>query len=1201
MYLKKLSLRGFKSFADSTELEFGPGITAVVGPNGVGKSNIADAILWVLGEQGYKALRTESSQDVIFSGSESRRPLSMSEVSLTLDNTSGRLPTDFSEVCIARRLFRTGESQYLLNKSVCRLRDVRDLLLGTGIGPDGYSVIGQGEIDAVLSIRSEDRRELIEEVAGIRKYRFRRDDAARKLERTEANLTRIRDIIHELSGQREPLEREAELARQYKQFDARLRTLELQLLARDYETIVQQRGRAANEAAVAKADLTASRGKIAELDAEHARLKPMLDDLDTQVSGFHRSLAEARQRVAEIRQQQAVDRERLRAVEARLTTVAAEIVGQKERLQLLSMQSEEAKQNHTTLVSQLAEAESTLKLHRTAFEQARQEQQQREKSIARLSGRRNQALQRMAALENEAAALEALRSDLQERADRMEKQQDALRQRVTELDAVIAQTGQERAELSQSLQQAAELKQRQEMHVATARALLRDHRAKREQLAAAISRLEERRQVLTELREAYEGYPDGLKTVLAAAKDGRLSGIRGVVGDLLDVPSKLETALQSGLGERLGWIITTSRSEALAAVEFLRSSGDGRAVFFPLVTSVAHTSGPRLAGMSGSVLGTAGQLVKYPRQLARVFEILLGDLVVCTDLPAALEAFERFAGRYRMVTLDGQVVERNGAIRSGPTEVPGAQSFGRKRELGEIEAQLTDLRACLAELWTTEERLDTDLQEARRQLQEAEERLSSLRTEAARAEKEADHLDATRQAASKALSENQQDVDRLSMQLQQAEARGRQVADECLQQRNQVEADKTEIGKLRASSGTEASSEQLRAKLTDCQVRVAEIGEKRNSARRVLQRSTEDIAQVTDSFRKSKAEHESLLREQEQRNQAITGEQAEAVQLYERVTDLERQMQAKTENATQLREQVAAVDDAVRKLNQAASGQSERLHEAEITLTREEGRLQSILERLTDTYEMTPEQALEMRDDELDESAARREARLLRSEIRRLGHVNLSSIEEYERLSAREQFLSSQEEDLCKARDDLLKVIADIDAAAETAFMATFDRVQDAFLGMFEQLFDGGNTRLVLTEPERPLEAGVDILVQLPGKKAQSLPLLSGGERAKVAIALLFAMLKVNPSPFCVLDEIDASLDDANTERFADILHEFSHSTQFVIITHNPYTMERVDTLHGITMEQPGVSIVIPVRLEEAQRQARQTQHVPDTEPLTTQ
>ena len=1191
MHLKQLAMRGFKSFADATELDFGPGTAAIVGPNGVGKSNISDAILWVLGEQSQRTLRTENSQDIIFTGTDARRPLSMAEVSLTFDNSDGRLPVDFSEVNISRRLFRTGESQYLINKSVVRLRDVRDLLLGTGVGPDAYSVIGQGEIDAILSIRAEDRRELLEEVAGIRKYRIRRDDATRKLERTETNLTRISDIVYELSSQRAPLEREAELARRYKEFDAHLQTLDLQLLSRDHEKLRQQRAKATNDAAIAKADLAATRGKISELEAEHAKLKSVLDAKDAALATLHRQTAETRRQAADARQERAVNRERQRAVEARLATVATELVAEEQRLEALTGQAAELTAASDDLARQLAQAEAALASHRELCENAETAARQRHETMAELEEQRNEALRRVAALENEAAALEALRADLQQRAERLGNQQKALQEHVERLAGDLEETGRERERVQTALAGATAARTGYEESLANSRTLLRDHRAKREQLAAAISRFEERRDVLSELQRAYEGHPKGVKAVIAASGDGQLSGIRGVVADALEVPRDIETAVEAGLGERLGWIITNSQADALAAVEFLTAGELGRAVFFPMSTAISDAARTRPSEIEGKCSGSASELVKYPREFAGIFDLLLGDLVICRDLPSALEVFEAHGGAYRVATLDGEVIECNGAIRSGVTDAPGAQPFGRRRELETVESRLEVLRSCLAELWEKQEELDREVQRQRGLLQDSDAQVAGLQTSAAQADKELSHLEGTRHAAADSLQENEADVSGLREQIERTGQRHKEAAAECAGAQEVAHAGSSDMEGLRAAETPETSLEQMRSELTQRQVAVAEMRERLNAMRAALQRATDDLASVTERREATLAEKQRLEEELAQLVEALESEDGipgGTKQLEEDVARLEEETREQIESAASLREQVATLETSMRQLSDAAMEQNERLHRAEIGLTREEGRLQGIVERLQDMYEMTPEAALELQKDEFDEVAARKEARRLRAEIRQLGPVNIGAINEYERLKAREDFLREQEDDLRAARDDLLQVIAEIDEAAEAAFMEVFGQVQVAFGEMFQRLFDGGETELKLTDEEHPLEGGVEIFVRLPGKRIQHLLMLSGGERAKVAIALLFAMLKVNPSPFCLLDEIDAALDDANTERFGDVLEEFAKNIQFIIITHNPHTMERVDRLHGITMAEAGISKVISVRLEEAQRQAQE-------------
>lgn len=1186
MYLKQLEMRGFKSFADQTRLDFGPGITGIVGPNGVGKSNVSDAILWVLGEQSYRTLRTENSQDVIFSGTATRKALSMAEVSLTFDNTDGRLPTEFTEVNIARRLFRSGESQYLINKSVCRLRDVRDLLLGTGAGPGAYSVVGQGEIDTILSIRSEDRRELIEEVAGVRKYRIRRDDATRKLERTEANLTRISDIVYELASQRAPLEKQAEVARRYREFDDRLGYLERQLLALDFQKLSEARGHAINESAVAGADLLATRARLDQVETEYTRLKAQLDDRDSELQKLHIIAGQKRQQVADARQHRAVSRERLRSLDELTASLDEDTNGWAERVETLSGQIETLLKQHRDLSDSLADAERTRDEQAARVRNAEKSLQDQENAIAKLLEQRNEALRRVAALENEASALADLQADLDERIARLRTQEQTLSTRAEELDRALGAAAAEQQQSTQALEGATARRGRADAATAAARALLREHRIKRELLGAAIGRLRERRDVLTELQQAYEGYPEGLRAVVAAAGEGTLPGIEGVLGDMLSVPEELETAMHAALEDYLGWIITATLDDTLGALDYLRSLEGARAVFLPLDTPVAPITPPQIPTAESGCIGSAAELIEYPSRYGAVLAPLLGEVLVCDDLPSALRVHAAGAGRLRAVTRAGEVIEKNGAIRSAPGDVPGAQAFGRRRELESIQAQFATLEQSLAAATETEERLRIDRDRAQAELQAAEDDLGELRTQKAEADKELAHLASTRQAAQDALDENAADIERLQRQLAAARERHEAALAGCEQQRAAAEEAAVQIAQLRRTADPSEALEALRGELTERQVALAEVRERLTSVEQTIDRIKSDLARAEGEQARVAQERKRLVQEQEGLQTALQSGEGGAGEAESELEKLDEQIKLQVDQASELREQVAALDASMRKLSHAVAEQNERLHRAEIASTREQERLQAITERLADTYEMTPEQAAEMVADDLDENAARREARALRSQIRELGHVNLSAIDEYDRLSSREEYLRRQEEDLRQARDDLLRVIAEIDQAAEAAFMEVFGKVREAFSRTLQRLFDGGEGELKLTDEDRPLQAGVDIFVQLPGKKPQNLMMLSGGERAKVAIALLFAMLEVNPSPFCLLDEIDAPLDDANTERFGDILQDFTRETQFLIITHNPHTMERVDKLHGITMAEPGASKVISVKLEEAQRQA---------------
>lgn len=1188
MYLKSLQMRGFKSFADKTEFEFGPGITAIVGPNGVGKSNVSDAILWVLGEQSFKTLRSSSSQDLIFAGSEDRRPLSMAEVSLTMDNSDGRLPTEYSEVSVGRRIFRSGESEYRMNKSTCRLRDIRDLFLDTGLGSDAYSVVGQGEIDQVLSIRSEDRRELLEEVAGIRKYRIRRDDAQRKLDRTESNLQRISDIVYELTNQREPLEKEAEKAREYRKIDDELSGIELQLLAVDHAQHSKKRGKAANDAAVAKADLEKTRARIEELKERQAELRESLDDREKQIEKLRHAENRTREKLAERRQQHAVKQERLRAIDERLEAVNDSIESHKKRARELSGQLVDLKQAQQEHAEALEGAEARVENQQQAVRETEQRQREVGETISTLQEQRNEMMQKVAALENEQAALSDLQEDLHARSQRLRKQQDGLNERIESLNRRIEKQQQQHRSIKEDLQEATDERGETRDTLDRLQSALSNHRHKREILVDAINRLQERRQVLHELQEAYEGFPEGLRAVIQASRDGKLEGIRGVVGDLLDVPGRLDVAIEAGLGPRLSWIITDTQDNAVKAIRYLQDNELGTATFFPESAARGQTTGPRLSGVGGDCVGVASKLVGYPREFARVLDVLLGDLLLCESFESARDAYQRFAGRYRCVSLSGEVIERNGAIHSGPRENTGARSFGRKREVEQIQSRQKVLEKSLTQMWQQEEKLEGVARRLTEKIETADERISELRTAAAETEKESSHLHSTMQAAENALEENQEDIQRLKDQLQQAQQRHETAVEKAQSIRDRAKEIESEIENRRGQISSEEALEQKRSELTELRVQLAETRQKLNAVRENGRRIEADLQQANDDDNSAVQERERLNEERRELQDGLETGDTDATELEEKLKGLVEQIEEASEQAAQLREKVGSVEVSLRKMSDNAQQQSERLHSSELALTREEGRLENIVERLEDNYEMTPDQAAEHVKEDFDPVEGRRQAKLLRQKIRKLGHVNLSAIDEYERLKSREDFLRDQQEDLREARDDLLQVIAEIDNAAEEAFLEAFEEVCEAFDELFKRLFEGGGTRLSLTDEDNPLEAGVDIFVRVPGKKAQNLLALSGGERALVAIALLFAMMKVNPSPFCVLDEIDAALDDANTERFTDVLQELAEESQFIIITHNARTMEACDRLHGITMEQPGISRLISVRLEDAQRQAEQ-------------
>lgn len=1189
MRLQKLQLRGFKTFADRTEIEFGPGITAIVGPNGAGKSNLTDAILWVLGEQSYRTVRTQKREDVIFAGSDERAPLGMAEVSLTIDNTDGALPIDYSEVVISRRLFRSGQSEYLINGSVVRLRDVADLLVDTGLTPGGYSVIGQGEIDAVLSARPEDRRELIEQVAGIRKYQIRRAETERKLEKTQANLARVKDIIYELSRQREPLEQQAEIARQYQGLAEQLKQLELGLLVVDWERRQQKRGQALQEMEQLRTSVERNRSRHKEVGAERERLQQQseevaqrLDETREQLSAAERKLDRNQQALALARQQQQSWAEQRQ----RLGVACQEIEQRREQLQQqldrLTAEATDQRAEVKRLTPELAGRQQALEV-----EQASQAEQQSQ--LAALNEQQAKLEREKALAQREFEAMESLQVDLDSRIERLVGQYEQLQQRHQELqDQVEALREQVRLARQQEAEGRTRRQEAQQQQTA-ARRSLREHREKKEILANHLAGLESRAQLLRELSGRQEGFAQGAQMVVQAGKEGRLPGVLGLVGEMLDVPRRLERAVEAGLGERLQWVLVEDTEAAKAAAKFLVERGAGRATLFPAdkVPPEVRVSETGAIGRGPGVEGSLQDLVRYPRRLAHVLESLLGDVLVVRNLEDAWPLRSRLRGPARIVTLSGEVIGPFGELSAGEGDTMVQTAFARKRELADLEATMQSLRGYLAAMWEVEEKREAVQAQAAEQLAQLEAGIAAHEKEAEGRESQVRQLADGLRAANVAAQETAQEIEALRERRQQTAGKASQAQRSAQGLAHSLQGVSGELKQLAGDGLAPQRLAQMRQGVSEAQVALAQAQEKLRSVSSLQVQASGELERVTADGHRLHPELEEIeeqLRGLPDRNEA--GEQ-EIATLNQEVEELKEQAAAWSQQLSELRQATADLERSRREIETLGEEQREELYRAELTLARAEAQLENLETQLQEVYSLSLEEARQVKPADFREPQARREANGLRSEIRKLGPVNLSAIDEVERLSAREEYLRKQAEDLGQAREDLLQVIAEVDTAATEAFLQGFARVGQAFQQLFEHFFPGGQTNLELTDPEAPLTSGVEVLVRLPGKRRQNLLLLSGGERAMTAVALLFSMIRVRPAPFCVMDEIDAAIDAANTEKLVNIIQDFARDSQFIVITHNPRTMEAASVLYGVTMRQGGVSRLISVTLEAAKKEAK--------------
>jgi len=1182
MVLKKIEIQGFKSFADRTEIVFSPGVIAVVGPNGSGKSNISDAILWVLGEQNVRALRGQKYQDVIFAGTDKRRPVGMAEVSLTVDNSSGRLPIEFSEVTITRRAYRSGESEFLINKAPCRLKDIYELFLDTGVGHEAYSMISQGEIDAVLSARPEDRRALFDEAAGIKKYRHRKKEAERKLETTQQNLQRVNDIISEIQTEIEPMAEQAEVAKRYLELASRLREIEVGILANDLQrfTAEIQRVRAEKEA-----DLKAvsdANALLAALEEEKSALAVDLANADAQVERYQAMHQDALTHAERTESQLALTEQKHQAAEQAESLLTEEIAQLEARISQVELQRSGVSTEHEEADREEADLSERLAL-KTAELQALDE---------KISLAARTADDQKANYIELAKQLAAQRNELANTAARIESLQALLKRRSSELtdaERVASRSDAERGNAEKELERVKADLASIGKTMSEVRAQVGDKRSAVEKAAEELTQLgrmlvdkQSRLKALREMEEAREGYFLGVRSVMAAAKSGELSGSFAVVADVIKVPHGYETAYEVALGSSLQDVITESEREAKAAIEFLKKNKAGRATFLPL-NMMRHTVSPLLRELVGKngVLGLGNELVKFDRKYAPAIDALLAKVLVVQDVDAAIAVSRSAIGWSKIVTLDGELVFPSGAVTGGRAPGKTANILGRKQEIDSLGCDVRDLEgrissaekahaslqkeadglsARLASLEEEDTKCRMSLLEKERRLEFASREAGRLaqELEALQAEK-ADIQDNLRRAreAQAALTSAIESADRENVNLDNLIAQTEREVRELQEQYDSVSA---EIGAINVS--------------------LASLTQKKLSAQQALESSEAAARELSAEISRKRDQLESALREKADTGRLmveLATEQEKARRVCEEThTQTEQWRKTKQFILTSSME----VGDRMKDVGRGREGITQKIHAAELKEARLEMQIAQSTARLLDEYDVTAEEALRREPPDVRHGSAAEVLRL-RREIKSMGDVNTGAVQEYARLTERFEFLSSQRQDLLDAREKLVGAIREIDESTRGVFMETFKAVGAAFQDMFVRLFDGGKTELVFTDPDDILETGIDVMVELPGKKRQNLLLLSGGERALIAAALIFALMFVRPSPFCVLDEVDAPLDEANVEKFVGLLKEFAERSQMIVITHNKATMEAADILYGVTMQEPGISKLVSVKLSE--------------------
>ncbi len=1185
LVLKKLIVHGFKSFADKVELSFESGITGVVGPNGCGKSNISDAVRWVLGEQSAKSLRGAKMEDVIFNGTEKRRKQAFCEVSLVFDNTDHSLPIDFAEVAISRRVYRNGDGEYQINGASCRLRDIIDLFRDTGLGRDGYSIIGQGRIDDILSQKSEDRRQVFEEAAGIMKYKARKTEAERKLENSTTNLERVEDIIGELEQRVEPLKQQSEEAREYLALRDELKILDLNVfLTRSvrYEARINELRIALSEA---ERETAAALKELEELTAERDSQQLELDRLEMDSSEKRDEVQRLIREVESGEGESGVLRERIAAVtrerdrllmqrdaaqgdgsgiKEQLVGMTAALNSEKESLSVEEKVLAQREEELHTLEKQLAEKEDAAEEAKSAIIRAMNRLSDVRSQQARLSAMKTALETQLANLDVDSVKDEEGMQALNELVENATQQLAAENDRLNELRKRIAA-------IVEAVRESGEISQRLSDEIS----------AVRDRGQQCDSRL----RLLKEMQRDYEGLNNSVKQVLLQARRLPNSGVHGVVADIIKVPEKLERAIDMVLGGALQNVVVDRDEDAKRMIEYLRANRFGRATFLPISSVRGRTlaSGERSVLNMPGCIGLASELISFDPMYQGVIDNLLGRTIIAEDLTAGI-AIQR-AGKYqfRLVTLEGDVMHSGGSMTGGSVQSRVTNLLSRTREIEETEKLLVQLRE---DYKKRKAELDEQEQERNRLKQERTELFELSHSQeviCARAEEALKAANDERSGYLERSGKLQSERERLAAQLAETEESLSKLA-ESQNDASQNTADmqaavrvmQTEIYELRNAA------DKLRGEVSDERVRYATRRRDCDAMERDIERLTKqagDMQQLLANTAEQLAARESELTESAVSLETCVVVLAEAkVALENARTEYNICEQSRTGAQKKVKELSSRID----KLRMDSEAQSDARHRTEMSLQRTESEFKQIQDRIWDEYELTFAGAESFRSADFKLTEAERRIAQIRGRIRQMGVVNVAAVDEYRQTVERLEELSSQRDDLNVAIADLTKIVTELEKNMEKQFRKQFEIMNENFKRTFTKLFGGGTAELRLGDPSDALNCGIDIVASPPGKKMQTLTLLSGGERALTAIAILFAMLDLKPTPFCILDEIEAALDDANIDNFADYLRTYSEKTQFVVITHRKGTMERCESLYGVVMEEKGISKLVSVSLNEA-------------------
>ena len=1179
MYLKRLEMQGFKSFADKTILEFRPGITGVIGPNGSGKSNISDAIRWILGEQSMKSLRGNKTQDIIFAGTQNRKSLGFAEASLVFDNTDGTLPIEFSEVTITRKIYRSGETGYYINKAPCRLKDVIELFMDTGIGRDGYSIIGQGKVDEILSNKSEDRRHIFEEAAGIVKYRARKEETEKKLEQTKLNLLSINDIIIEIEGNLEPLQLQSDKAKKYLNLKEELKNIEIGLFLynidkykKDLEALVQ-------DEEIMKSTLNQEEGKLEKIKILKEELKDEIDEITTKIEEMQNIGFESQKQieqcnsninVAEAKIQN--NKEIAERNKIEISELQEKIASLKNDIEQKESKKSNLKENKAKFENELKEKEEELAKLTASLSSKELEMEEIKKTIEKNTDRKYELQAEISKKQANIENLEKRKSQLNQEISSQTFEIDRIRIKKEDIAKEFNETESNRNNILKKLE---EIK-KQKNEITTK---IKEFEIQIANLTNEMRMKTSRYNFLVETEKEKEGYTKSVKSLLIDCEKTKElgKGMHGVLANIIDVPKEYQTAIEMCLGASLQNIVT---EDAKKLIEHLRTNNLGRASFLP-ITSVKGKKLDNIKGKKDGVIGIACDLIKFDKKYEQIVLNLLGRTVIVDNMPNAIELSKENNYSFRIITLEGDVINPSGAITGGSVTKKTVNILGRSKEIEELNAQITEIKEKISKLEKSKEEYENSSENVLEEAENLEKQLQEIEISYATEKQRVESIDENIQIIRDRINKQKDEISK-SEESKKELLNSKELDEQEMAKISKENEEKQAIIDEFASSNKDSQTyiDNLNEDITDLKISVSSFNESEMSIQEMSEMINKEVETHTKNVESKKAQ--------------IEKDEKENIELEKQIEDTKKQIE-------EIKSQVSNSGENIEKLKKDRIAKNEKLTKKEdeqtdefkviedlkaqvtkleVKKTKIEEDITEIINKMWEEYELTPNNAGNYPMPE-NVQLTQRKVNNLRTDIRELGSVNVDSIEEYKNLKQRYDFMCEQRLDLESTMAKLNKVIAEMLDVMKTQFKEKFEIINKNFGEVFKELFGGGMAEVSLTDENNILESGIEINVQPPGKKLQSMTLLSGGERAFTAIALLFAILKINPAPFCVLDEIEAALDDVNVFRYADYLKKFTDHTQFLVITHRKGTMEVADTVYGVTMEESGISKLLSMKLKQ--------------------